>query len=72
MKKYDGYVALDLGNTNSTLVCLHANTHGHASDVEVVKVEHVAEPGPIPSAVFLTSFVPPPRKTPTTWNRPTA
>ena len=25
MERYDGYAALDLGNTNSTLVCLDAN-----------------------------------------------
>jgi hypothetical protein len=60
MVKYDGYVALDLGNTNSTLVCLHAENEGHAWDVDLINVEQTLDPSPIPSAVRLTEFEPAP------------
>ena len=64
MQKYNGYVALDLGNTNSTLVCLHAHELGHASDIELVNVEQTADRSPIPSAVRLTEYEPPPEEDP--------
>ena len=56
MRKYDGYVALDLGNTNSSLVALHANDLGHASDVEVISLDPDVEYAPIPTAVRLVRF----------------
>jgi len=54
MRKYDGYVALDLGNTNSTIVHLQALGEGHARDIKIPKVEPTDDPGPIPTAVRVT------------------
>ncbi len=60
MRTFDGYAALDLGNTNSTLVCLDARLDGNADQVEVVNVEKAKDPAPVPSAVRITRFEPPP------------
>jgi hypothetical protein len=54
--KYDGFVALDLGNTNSTLVCLPAHSSRGSRGVDVVRLEHGGEGRPIPTAVRIRSF----------------
>jgi hypothetical protein len=64
MERYDGSVAVDLGNTNSTLVCLASCAQGHASDVEVVNVDKTKTPGPILSALLVQKFEPPPEDDP--------
>lgn len=64
MRRYDGYVALDLGNTNTTLVSLHAHAVGHAADVDVINVEGRAGSPPVPSALRLTKFEPAPEDDP--------
>ncbi|MFO0957179.1 MAG: hypothetical protein U0800_06890 [Isosphaeraceae bacterium] len=64
MRRYDGYVALDLGNTNTTLVGLHAHAVGHAGDVDVINVEGRAGCPPVPSALRLTQFEPAPEDEP--------
>ncbi len=58
MARYDGYVALDLGNTNSTLVCLAASGHSSADDIEVVRVELGTDAKPVASAVRILRFSP--------------
>jgi molecular chaperone DnaK (HSP70) len=58
MSRYKGYAALDLGNTNSTLVGLPAGGQTGARDVEVVKVERTADSGPVASAVRILRFAP--------------
>ena len=64
MRRYDGYVAIDLGNTNSTIVNLRALGEGRARDIEVLKVEQTDDPGPIPTAVRIIGFAPPPEDEP--------
>ena len=72
MRKYDGYVALDLGNTTSTLVWLDATDVGHADRVEVLNVEGVRRAASIPTAIRFLKFDPPRRMTPTGWRQPSA
>jgi hypothetical protein len=59
MEKYQGCVALDLGNTSSTLVCLDndAAVNGVAG-VEVVNAERKGYAGPVLSAVRINRFAP--------------
>lgn len=49
MERYPGLVALDLGNTNSTLVCLDPEEQIEVVDVELGR--HAYEPKPCPSAL---------------------
>ena len=48
MKEYDGYVAVNLGNTNSTIVQLRHHDPGHARDVKVLNVEQKLDPARSP------------------------
>jgi hypothetical protein len=59
MKPYEGYVGIDLGNTNSTLVCLARHRTG-VEEIDVVNVEGMDDGQLVPSALFITKYDAPP------------
>ena len=61
MEEFEGCVALDLGNTNSTLVCLGQGGRKGARDVQVVQVDREGKGAvPIPTAIRVVEFQPSP------------
>ena len=57
MPKYKGFIAVDLGNTNSTLVCM-PDDRGDTESIEVIGHDPTSEE-PIPTAICIEQFTPP-------------
>lgn len=55
MKPYDGYAALDLGNTSTTLVCFPRNT-SRTEDTEVIRGEGTKSPESTQSTIRITKY----------------